>query len=96
MSENDSLMTAINQTERDTIEVIAFLKKKDSQKEEECSELKNTIKELKQGLRKEWSAEEDILKAKIADVENDITKKDQEVKTTCVLLAKVSFVPPLQ
>lgn len=83
ISENDSLQSCINQTERDTIEVIAFLKKKDAQKDEECSELKNTIKELKQGLRKEWVAEEETLKAKITETENEIEKKDQEVK--CII-----------
>ncbi len=79
MSENDSLQTAINQTERDTIEVIAFLKKKDSEKDEECSVLKNTIKELKHGLRKEWNNEEMTLKTKITETEDEIGKRDQEV-----------------
>ena len=79
ISENDSLQTAINQTERDTIEVIAFLKKKDSQKDEKCSELKNTIKELKHGLRKEWSNEEKSLRGMVTEADNEITKKDQEV-----------------
>ena len=59
--------------------MIAFLKKKDSQKDEECSELKNVIKDLKHGLRKEWSAEEDELKGKITEVECEISKKDHEV-----------------
>lgn len=79
ISENDTLQSVINQTEKDTIEVIAFLKVKTTQKEEECLELKNTIKELKQGLRKEWSAEEKELKASIAELQSEATKKDEEV-----------------
>ena len=79
MSVNDSLQTAINQTERDTIEVIAFLKKKDTQKDEECAELKNTIREMKRGLKKEWAREEESLRNTITAMENELAKKDQEV-----------------
>ena len=79
MSENDSLQTAMNQTERDTIEVITFLKKKDAQKDEEVASLKSTIRELRQGAWKEWEEKESEYQQRISNLEADLLKKEQEV-----------------
>ena len=68
------------------------MKKKDSQKDEELSGLKSTVREIKHGVRKEWSEKEDLLKEKISVLENDALKKDHEVNSstqtvlTCIIL----------
>lgn len=69
----------MNRTERDTIEVITFLKKKDAQKDEEVANLKSTVRELRQGAWKEWDEKESEYKQKVANLEGDIAKKEQEV-----------------
>ena len=38
MAENETLQSAIQRTERDTIEVITFLKKEDSQKDKQVKD----------------------------------------------------------
>ena len=58
------------------------MKKKDSQKDEELSTLKSTVREIKHGVRKEWSEKEDLLKEKISVLENDALKKDHEVNSS--------------
>jgi septal ring factor EnvC (AmiA/AmiB activator) len=79
IEENDSLQLAINQTEKDTIEVITFLKKKDTQKDEEVSTLKALVRELRQGLHKDWETKENDLKTALNNLEVEVAKKDQEI-----------------
>lgn len=79
IAENDALQSAINKTEKDTIEVITFLKKKDVQKDEELSSLKGLVREFRQGLRKEWEQKEMELKNNLSTLESETAKKDEEV-----------------
>lgn len=59
--------------------MITFLKKKDTQKDDEMSSLKTTVRDLRQGLRHEWNEKEEHLQNKIANLEKEVSKKDQEV-----------------
>lgn len=54
--ENDSLQQQVSQTEKDTIEVISFLKQEDMKKDEQVSKLTQTLKDLKREARKERQA----------------------------------------
>lgn len=59
--------------------MITFLKKKDTQKDDEMSSLKETVRDLRQGLRQEWNKKEEQLQNKIATLETEVSRKDQEV-----------------
>lgn len=59
--------------------MITFLKKKDTQKDDEMSSLKETIRDLRQGLRQEWNKKEELFQNKIASLETELSRKDQEV-----------------
>lgn len=54
--ENDSLQQQVSQTERDTIEVISFLKQEDMKKDEQVAKLNQALKDLKREARKERQA----------------------------------------
>ncbi|XP_003389088.1 PREDICTED: basal body-orientation factor 1-like [Amphimedon queenslandica] len=79
ITENDSLQSAINKTEKDTIEVITFLKKKDTQKDQEVSELKGDLRTLRHTLYKEWEEKETRMKESLITLEDDLSKRDQEI-----------------
>ena len=62
--------------------MITFLKKKDVQKDEELSFLRGTVRDLRQGLNKEWEQKETELNNSLGKLQTDLTKKDEEVSTT--------------
>ena len=66
--------------------MITFLKKKDTQKDDEMSSLKETIRDLRQGLRQEWNKKEELFQNKIASLETELSRKDQEVGMDAYLI----------
>lgn len=73
------MQAAINKTEKDTIEVITFLKKKDVQKDQEVSSLKGDLRTLRHGLYKEWEEKEGKMKTSLVTLEDELSKRDKEV-----------------
>ena len=67
------------QTERDTVEVIAYLKKEDGQKDEELDSLKQQVKDI----RVKAVNERDILvtehEKKVTQLEGTLNEKSEEV-----------------
>lgn len=89
------MQSAINKTEKDTIEVITFLKKKDTQKDQEVSELKGDLRTLRHTLYKEWEEKETRMKESLITLEDDLSKRDQEVHnlhTIYILLYMMKFL----
>ena len=53
VQENDALHQAMHQTEKDTIDVITYLKREDHTKEQQIEKLQNQMKEQRRDQRKE-------------------------------------------
>ena len=53
MIENEAIHNQMYQTEKDTIDVISYLKRQDQDKDKQIEQLQNTIKDLKKEHRKE-------------------------------------------
>ena len=74
------------QTERDTIEVIAYLKKEDAGKELELDHLRQEVKDLRVEATKEREALIAEYSHKIAQMEKELLDKEEEVCVcVCVL-----------
>ncbi|XP_064623880.1 basal body-orientation factor 1-like [Lineus longissimus] len=73
MVENDALSNQMQQTEKDTIDVITFLRKQDQDKDDQIEKLHQQIKDLKRSQKKE---KQDI----INDLSNQINMLEDQVK----------------
>ncbi|XP_031564389.1 basal body-orientation factor 1-like [Actinia tenebrosa] len=78
--ENDSLQQQMTQSERDTIDVISFLKQEDMKKDEQVSRLNQALKELKREARKERQALVDEYSQQIHQLQEALAEKTNEVK----------------
>lgn len=67
------------QTERDTIEVIAFLKKEDVGKVAELDKLKSQIKSLHIDAHREKETIMEDSSQRVAQLEASLSEKDEEV-----------------
>jgi len=71
--------TILVQTERDTIEVIAYLKKEDSEKEQELDLLRQEVKNLRVEATREREALMADFSQKITAMEKELQDKEEEV-----------------
>ncbi|KXJ08501.1 basal body-orientation factor 1 [Exaiptasia diaphana] len=78
--ENDALQQQVSQTEKDTIEVIAFLKQEDMKKDEQVARLNQALKDLKREARKERQNLVDSYAAEIHQLQEALAEKSNEVK----------------
>eukprot|EP00112_Aurelia_sp_Birch-Aquarium-sp1_P001158 Seg112.7 transcript_id=Seg112.7/GoldUCD/mRNA.D3Y31 product="Basal body-orientation factor 1" protein_id=Seg112.7/GoldUCD/D3Y31 len=77
--ENESLQNQVAQTERDTVEVVSYLKKADIKKDGQIDKLQQTIKDLKRETRKEKQSMIDHYTGKINELQEGLTEKTNEV-----------------
>lgn len=77
------------QTEHDTIEVIAYLKKEDSTKETELSRLKRVVSDLRTEAHKDKEALAEEYSQRIAQLEATLSERDEEV-----ILCSLLILPP--
>ena len=68
-----------SQTERDTIEVIAYLKHEDTEKDQELDHLKQQLKDFKVESRNEREALDDEHSQQISKLESVLAEKNEEV-----------------
>lgn len=78
--ENDILQMQMSNSERDTLEVISFLKQEDSKKDEQISLLQQTLKEVKREARKERQVLVDEYSQQIHQLTESLAEKTNEVK----------------
>lgn len=78
--ENDKLQTQVAQTEKDTIDVISFLKKEDVKKDDQIEKLQTIVKDLKREFRKEKQGLINEYTSQIQDLQQALTEKSNEVK----------------
>lgn len=78
--ENDQLQTQVSQAEKDTIDVISFLKKEDIKKDDQIEKLQTMVKELKRDFRKEKQQMIDEYTAQIQSLQTNLSEKTNEVK----------------
>ncbi|KAL5474689.1 hypothetical protein EMCRGX_G026673 [Ephydatia muelleri] len=79
VSENEQLRTNVIQTERDTIEVIAFLKKEDKEKDTELGGLRQDLKDLHHETHKEREVLVQDYSDKVKTLDEQLKEKTQEV-----------------
>ncbi len=87
-----------SQTERDTIEVIAYLKKEDVLKEDEIDQLKKMVKDSKTEAHREKDELEEAYSQEIAQLEASLSEKDEEVRCASRVLSLIWTLmspPPL-
>jgi len=78
--ENDQLQTQVSQAEKDTIDVISFLKNEDVKKDEQIEKLQTMVKELKRDFRKEKQQMIDEYTGQIQSLQSNLSEKTNEVK----------------
>ncbi|KAK3732686.1 hypothetical protein QZH41_009333 [Actinostola sp. cb2023] len=69
----------MSQTERDTIEVISFLKQEDMKKDDQVSKLQQALKDLKREARRERQALVDSYSQEIHQLQDVLAEKANEV-----------------
>lgn len=79
LRENEKLQVQVSQTEKDTIEVISFLKAEDIRKEEKISKYQNMVKDLKKEYRKEKQNLINDYTATIEKLQTLISEKGNEI-----------------
>ncbi|XP_005096741.1 basal body-orientation factor 1 isoform X2 [Aplysia californica] len=79
MLENDALQTQMFQTERDTIDVITFLKKQDQDKDSQIERQQQQMRDLKKDHRKEKDGIVEDFSKQINDLEEKLGEKMREV-----------------
>lgn len=67
------------QTERDTIEVIAFLKKEDAGKERELEDLQLKVKDIHMEAKREKDALLEKHYKEVTELEENLLEKEEEV-----------------
>ncbi|XP_070571083.1 basal body-orientation factor 1-like isoform X2 [Ptychodera flava] len=78
--ENESLQNHVTQAERDTIDVVTFLKKEDQAKEDLIAKLQKQLKDTKREARKEKQQIIDEFSQRINQLEDSLNDKSNEVK----------------
>ncbi|XP_077997345.1 basal body-orientation factor 1-like [Glandiceps talaboti] len=78
--ENEALQTHVQQAERDTIDVVSFLKKEDQSKEDLIARLQKQLKDTKRDARKEKQQIIDEFSQRINQLEDGLNDKSNEVK----------------
>ncbi|XP_065052525.1 basal body-orientation factor 1-like [Rhopilema esculentum] len=78
--ENEGLQNQMAQIERDTVDVISFLKKEDMKKDDQVDKLQQIIKDLKRDFRKEKQTLIDQYTQKIHTLQEQLAEKTNEVK----------------
>lgn len=78
--ENDVLQMQMSNTERDTLDVITYLKQEDGKKDEQVSKLQQALKEVKREARKERQALVDEYSQQIHQLQESLAEKTSEVK----------------
>ncbi|XP_006815796.1 basal body-orientation factor 1-like [Saccoglossus kowalevskii] len=78
--ENESLQNHMYQSERDTIDVVTFLKKEDQSKEDLIARLSKQLKDTKRETRKEKQQIIDEFSQRINQLEDSLNEKTNEVK----------------
>ncbi|XP_033097175.1 basal body-orientation factor 1-like [Anneissia japonica] len=78
--ENEALQVSMQKTERDTVEVITFLKREDQAKEDLISKLQKQLKDTKRETRKEKEIIIADFTEKIQQLEDALQEKSNEVK----------------
>lgn len=87
--ENETLQTQVQQLEKDTLEVLTFLKQKNEETQEESKALKEDVEKTKECYRKEKEKEMAAYVKQIEDLKKEIRAKDDalasvEHKLQCV------------
>ena len=80
LAENDLLQNQMSATERDTIEVISYLKKEDLTKDQMIEQLQNQLKNLKQESRKDREALIEDFTYQINTLEKQLSDKKREAQ----------------
>lgn len=80
MLENDALQNQMVQTERDTIDVITFLKKEDAVKDNHLERLQQQMRDLKKENRREKENIVEDFSKQINELEEHLTDKTKEVE----------------
>lgn len=78
--ENDILQMQMASTEKDTLDVISYLKQEDSKKDDQVSKLQQALKEVKREARKERQALVDEYSQQIHQLQESLAEKTNEVK----------------
>ena len=79
MLENDALQSQMMATERDTIDVITYLKKQDHEKDGQLELLQNQIREMRKEQREEKEGIVEDFSKQINDLEEKLGEKLREV-----------------
>ncbi|XP_074812009.1 basal body-orientation factor 1 isoform X5 [Natator depressus] len=76
---NEELAWQQHRLEKDTVEVISFLKKQDVEKEEQIAKLKQQLADLKQQAQEENEKVAEHYSAQLKDLEEKFSKKAREI-----------------
>ncbi|XP_074649646.1 basal body-orientation factor 1-like isoform X1 [Tubulanus polymorphus] len=77
--ENETLHTQVQQTEKDTIDVVTFLRRKDQEKDDQIEQLQQQMKDLRRQTKKEKQDIINELSTQINDLETQLKQKNDEV-----------------
>nr|KAG5703549.1 hypothetical protein BaRGS_020183 [Batillaria attramentaria] len=80
MMENDALQSQMLATERDTIDVITHLKKKDHEKDMQLERLQNQVRDMRKEHRREKEAIVEDFSKQINDLEEKLGEKMREIE----------------
>lgn len=80
VKENERLAVQMVQTEKDTIDVVQYLKKQDIEKDKKLEDLAQSIRDLKREHRKEKERIIDDLQGQINELEQKLASKTHEVE----------------
>jgi len=79
MLENDALQTQMFQTERDTIDVVTFLKKQDHDKDSQIERQQQQMRDLKKDFRREKDGIVEDFSKQVNELEEKLGEKTREV-----------------
>ena len=80
LRENEKLQVQVSQTEKDTIEVISFLKLEDIRKDEKIAKYQSMVKELKKDYKKEKQNLINEYTLNIENLQTSLSEKSNEVR----------------
>lgn len=80
LHENEKLQTQVAQTEKDTIDVISFLKLEDTKKDVQITRLQNVIKDMKKEYRQEKQTLINDYSSEVEELQKNLAQKTSEVK----------------
>jgi len=80
LRENEKLQVQVSQTERDTIEVISFLKQEDMKKDDKITKYQNLFKDLKKEYKREKQMLINDYTANIESLQSSLVERTSEVR----------------